>query len=387
MKTLPIFISLLCLFINTLASQNQEPKEIILGQEFTIYSDVLSEERIYYVSLPASYQIPNNDYKKYPLLIVLDGNYHFEPASGVVHFMGGAGQIPEMIVVGIKNVNRERDYTPDKIKTVRKNDMGGGDNFLAFLEQELIPELDQNYRTLPFRILAGHSLGGLLATHAYMKEKTLFNAFISIDPSFGSWDEETMDKKVAAVSPLAFGRSIYWASANSGSGKARNEDRHQRLFHALKEKSAGPFQAEIEYFEDENHRSVPLIAWYRGLLSIFKGYHYPYNSGKGIEDLVNNYEAISTRLSFSFPPPERLVNRIGYRSLNSRNEADRPNALDFFILNTQNYPSSYNAFDSLAEAYVRLGKKEEAIRNYKKALALNPEYRHAADQIKKLSEK
>jgi predicted alpha/beta superfamily hydrolase len=386
-KTLPVFISLFCLFVHTLSAQKQPPKDIVLGQEHSIYSTVLSEERIFYVSLPASYQSPNNSYKKYPLFIVLDGNVHFEPASGVIHFMGGAGQVPEMIVVGIRNVNRERDYTPDEIKTVRKNDMGGGDNFLAFLEQELIPALDDNYRTQAFRILAGHSLGGLLATHAYMKEKTLFNAFISIDPSFGSWDEETMDKKVAAVSPLAFNRSIYWASANSGGGKARNEDRHQRLFHALKEKSADPFQAEIEYFEDENHRSVPLIAWYRGLLSIFKGYHYPYNSGKGIEDLVKNYEAISTRLSFTFPPPERLVNRIGYRNLNSRNEANRPNAIDFFILNTQNYPSSYNAFDSLAEAYARLGQKEEAIRNYKKALELNPEYRHALEQIKKLSEK
>jgi tetratricopeptide (TPR) repeat protein len=264
--------------------------------------------------------------------------------------------------------------------------MGGGDNFLAFLEQELIPELDKTYRTQAFRLLAGHSLGGLLATHAYMKENTLFKAFIAVDPSFGSWDEPTMDKKVAAISSKAFDRSIYWASANSGSGKARNEDRHQRLFDALKAKSTDHFYAKIDYFEDENHSSVPLIAWYKGLLSIFKGYNYPYNNGKGIEELVKNYEEVSTRLSFSFPPPERLVNRIGYRALSSRNEESRPMALDFFKLNARNYPGSYNAFDSLAEAHARLGHKEEAIKNYKKALELNPEYQHAVDQIKKLSE-
>ncbi len=268
MKPLPILVLLANLFIYS-SSFGQAEKDVVIGKEYTFQSEVLSEERVYYVSLPASYQKPDNADKKYPLLILLDGNAHFNTASAVIQFMARARQIPEMIVVGIKNVNRERDYTPDKIKTVRKNDMGGGDNFLAFLEEELIPELDQTYRTQPFRVLAGHSLGGLLATHAYMKEKTLFNAFIAIDPSFGGWDAAIMDKKVAAVSPRSFDRSIYWASANSGSGKARNEDRHQRLFKALKEKSEGQFKAEMEYFEDENHRSVPLIAWYRGLLSIF----------------------------------------------------------------------------------------------------------------------
>lgn len=76
---------------------------------------------------------------------------------------------------------------------------------------------------------------------------------------------------------------------------------------------------------------------------------------------------------------------MGYRALRSRNEDKRFNALDFFKLNTKNFPDSYNAFDSLAEAYARLGNKEEAVRHYKKALALNPEHQNAVEQIKRLS--
>jgi predicted alpha/beta superfamily hydrolase len=60
-----------------------------------------------------------------------------------------------MIVVGIQNVDRRRDYTPDKVVTVRENNSGGGESFLSFLEDELIPELDQKYRTAPYRILFG----------------------------------------------------------------------------------------------------------------------------------------------------------------------------------------------------------------------------------------
>jgi tetratricopeptide (TPR) repeat protein len=58
--------------------------------------------------------------------------------------------------------------------------------------------------------------------------------------------------------------------------------------------------------------------------------------------------------------------------LRSRKESDKPKALEFFILNTENFPSSFNAYDSLGEAYVILGDKKKAIENYKKLLELYP---------------
>ena len=177
------FLLLTLLLSSCLVGYGQDDEQL-----FTLQSEVLQEERGYWVSLPQSYNQPYNDYQKYPICIVLDGDVHFYTAASTFQFMGGK-QIPEMIVVGIKNVSRSRDYTPDKIQTTRPNDFGGGDNFLQFLEEELIPHLEAQYRTLPFRLLVGHSLGGLLATHTYMKPQTLFNAFIAVDPSFGGWDE------------------------------------------------------------------------------------------------------------------------------------------------------------------------------------------------------
>jgi predicted alpha/beta superfamily hydrolase len=57
---------------------------------------------------------------------------------------------------------------------------------LAFLEKELIPEIDREFRTNSFSMLFGHSLGGLLVSHAYLQAESAFNAFIAIDPSFGT---------------------------------------------------------------------------------------------------------------------------------------------------------------------------------------------------------
>jgi predicted alpha/beta superfamily hydrolase len=50
---------------------------------------------------------------------------------------------------------------------------GGADSFLRFIREELLPEVDRKYRTAPFRILMGHSLGGLFALHAFSRSPGL----------------------------------------------------------------------------------------------------------------------------------------------------------------------------------------------------------------------
>ncbi|MBC8756375.1 tetratricopeptide repeat protein [Kordia sp. YSTF-M3] len=372
--------------MNQVKSQNDE--QIVMGTKHILNSNILNEDREYWVSLPESYSNEQSSYKTYPVLIVLDGNSHFKSITGMVNYMSsgynGNRKIPEMIVVAIQNVNRRRDFTPDKIITRRKNDSGGGERFLSFLEDELIPELDQKYRTAPYRILFGHSLGGLLATHTYMKEKTLFNSFIAVDPSLGTWDAEIMDKKLAAMTTQSFKRFIYIATANWNKRNIRNRDRHVRLYEALNSKCEGEFPAKLEYFENENHGSVPIIAFHNGISAIFEGYGISYRDVESKELLTQHFQSISQRLSWDFNPPESLVNRIGYRMLRSRNKSDTSKALVFFILNTKNFPNSFNAYDSLGEAYEALGDKKKAIENYKKSLALYPDNEHAKMKVESL---
>ncbi|MCB0686987.1 MAG: tetratricopeptide repeat protein [Saprospiraceae bacterium] len=369
-------------------AHSQETGQIVIGTTHIIHSDVLDEDREYWVGLPESYGEEGTLYRRYPVLLVLDGSAHFRSITGMVNYMSygynGNIRIPEMIVVAIKNVNRRRDFTPDKIITTRTNDSGGGDRFLNFLEDELIPEIDQNYRTDPYRILFGHSLGGLLATHAYMKEETLFNAFIAVDPSFGTWDAQTMDQKLDSLTENSFRRYIYLATANWGKRNIRNRDRHVRLYEALNSKCEGEFPGKLEYFEDENHGSVPTIAFYNGISAIFAGYGISYRDIESTAQLVQHFQTISHRLSWDFKPPEYLVNRVGYSMLQSREEEAEKKAVAFFLLNTENFPNSSNAFDSLGEAYEMLGKKEEAIDNYKKSLQLNPANNHAQMKIESL---
>ena len=89
--------------------------------------------------------------------------------------------MPEMIVVGIQNTNRTRDMTPTKTESANS---GGGENFMKFIETEVMPMVEKNYRTQPFKIFAGHSLGGLTVIYSFVSRPDLFNAYIAASPVF-----------------------------------------------------------------------------------------------------------------------------------------------------------------------------------------------------------
>ena len=268
-----VIIYILLSGVQTTFGQN-ETDDIIVGSKFVIKSNILDEERTCLISLPDSYNNSSEVDKKYPVIILLDGYTHFKTASGIVHFMSSNRNrnnlMPESIIIAIENVDRERDFTVTKIKTKRPNNMGGGRNFLNFIEKELVPYVDEKYKTEPFRTLVGHSLGGLLTLNSYMDENSVFNAYISIDPSIW-WNEEMMKNKVDSTSSISLDKKLYIATANQGEANyKRNKQRHDSLYTLITKKSDKPLNIEIEYFEKENHRSVPLVALYEGLKYINK---------------------------------------------------------------------------------------------------------------------
>jgi predicted alpha/beta superfamily hydrolase len=363
--------------------------EVVVGSKYSIHSELLGETREYWVSLPDSYDLESESHKTYPILIVLDGRSHFRSVSGMHSFMStsrsGSRRVPEMIIVGVASTNRERDFTPDKIVTRRENETGGGDNFLNFLETEFIPFLNNTYRSSSFKVLMGHSLGGLLVTHAYLKAESTFNAFIAIDPSFGNWDADTMDQKVETATDSSLNRFLYIATANWGTRNLRNRDRHVRFYESLHRRAGSDqFRAQLEYFEDENHGSVPLMAFYNGMSTLFEGYGMTYRDVTSSEQVASHYEVISDRLSHDFKPPEELVNRAGYQMLRQDDEKQKASALELFELNASNYPMSFNAFDSLGEAYHAMGETKKAIESYQRSLELNAGNENAKTQIKVL---
>lgn len=248
----------------------QSKKDRIIENKFIIYSNILNENRTCLISLPETYNDTSNTNKQYPLLILLDGYAFFKTAAGIIHFMSSDRNrnyfMPETIIVAIENVDRERDFTVTKLKTKRVNTMGGGKKILTFIEKELISYVDENYRTKPYRTLVGHSLGGLLTLNSYIDKSSIFDAYLSIDPSIW-WDEDKMINKVDSISPISFKKKIYIATANQVKTRyERNKKKHDRMYTLIKIKSNEKAEIKVKTYNNDNHRSVPLIALYDGLI-------------------------------------------------------------------------------------------------------------------------
>ena len=139
-------------------------EDIVIGQSFSLNSEVLNEERPYQIYLPSDY---DKNAAPVSVLYLLDGDGHFHHTTGVVSFLKRQGRIPNLMVVSIPNTtDRTRDLTPEiKVDMEAKKGMptaGGADNMLSFIKDELIPHIDKTYNTSPYRILIGHSLAHAL---------------------------------------------------------------------------------------------------------------------------------------------------------------------------------------------------------------------------------
>lgn len=80
---------------------------------------------------------------------------------------------------------------------------------------------------------------------------------------------------------------------------------------------------------------------------------------------------------------EAQMNNLGYSLLGLKRTRD---AIEVFKLNVEDYPQSFNAYDSLGEAYLLNGDKELAIKNYQRSVELNPKNTNGVEALKKLRE-
>jgi len=162
--------------------------------KLTVRSNVLGEDRTILVRTPPGYDANK---LAYPVLYLTDGDAHIGHTASTIEFLARNGRMSEMIVVGITNTDRTRDLTPTKAtgpNAAQFPTAGGADNFLKFIETELIPEIEKRYRVQPYRVLAGHSLGGLFAVHTLVTRPELFNSYVAVSPSLQWSDEATLKR-------------------------------------------------------------------------------------------------------------------------------------------------------------------------------------------------
>jgi predicted alpha/beta superfamily hydrolase len=346
-----------------------------------LHSKLLRENRKIYVQTPARM----NPFDAYPVLYLLDGEAHTTMVGGQVQYLSEAYKIiPNLIVVGIENTDRTRDLTPthyivgadgkaDTSATAFGRTSGGGEKFLQFIKEELMPYIEGHYPTAPYKILSGHSLGGLMAVYCLVHHPDYFNAYIAISPSL-QWDKEVMLNQAAEMldGKNTLNKILFFSDANEDAAFHQNQ---LRLDSILKQKNIAGLKYKRLFYPEETHISEPVKAFYDGIRLVYPNWHLPYNSSAfrktmSSQVIKDHFAALSKTYGYTVVPLHDEINQIS-RFL--RNDPHRINdAIDLLQMNARNYPRSVIVQELLGDTYLKIGDNQKARASYQQALDIEP---------------
>lgn len=367
-----------------------------LGTQYILKSEVLQENRPVIISLPIGY---NGNEANYPVLYLLDGLGNIKHEIGTVELLTESGIIPPMIIVAIESLDRSRDLTPSNAGQdvyggtgdAGIPQSGGAPKFLQFLEKELIPFVESNFRTHSYRLLEGHSFGGLFSAYALMDNPDLFDAFIIQSPALW-WNKEEMTVKAKEFfkSNVNLDKSVYFGIGGGDGWGMRQE--LIRYVDVIKQHTPKNFRWKHEEIGDEGHDDARLLLNYYGLKFVFSDL-------KASEDLLKNYS-------------DEAFLRIEQNLIDKYGENARRPAGDYFdiitkLLNDENtleaitvlkraseaYPKYAVLLNNLAQLYEKTNQIDKAVEAYKSGIMVSKKlklgyeegYQKEIDRLKQLA--
>ena len=284
-----------------------------IGETISFKSTILDEERTIIVYTPATYNLSENSY---PVMYLLDGGTHFHHATGIAQFLAANGIMPEMIVVAVKNVDRTRDFSPTHVD--ERPTTGGAEKFMGYLKEELMPFMNNNYRTLPYEILVGHSFGGEFATYVLLNYPDVFNAYIAISP-YMMYDNNFIIGETEKNLKSSYQKEIqFYMTVGDEPDYFATLDEFEEI---VESKAPENFKFTYTKFEKDNHGSVPHLSIYYGLESIYRRWKLPKDIFvKGIASIDRHYASLSEKYGYKIVTPEMTINQLGYYYLNKKKD-------------------------------------------------------------------
>ena len=287
---------------------------LVIGDRHVLRSGSPAVERRILVIPPRSY---GDTARSFPVLYVLDGDEYAQAAAAAVATLSANGRIPEMLVVAIGGGERGLDYTPALRRTTQLppgvTAHGGADSFIRSLRDEIVPLVEHRYRASPMRVVAGHSLGGLLAMHALAADPGLFRGYLTMEPSLW-WDGRSVVDSVLAVlvRDSTAARRLVAVEATSAEGWRADWDRLRR--------AAGD-RARLVSLDGETHQTLFYRGVYEGLAAMFADY-LPWmrrdEAHANVESLERQYARLSRDFGYEVPPPLTALLDVADRDANQR---------------------------------------------------------------------
>ena len=235
---------------------------LVVGQTFTLHSQVLGETRRLNVYVPAGYA--ESATQRLPVLYMPDGGLaeDFLHVAGLLQVLVADGSMRPFILVGIENTARRRDLTgPTTVAADLKiaPRVGGSAAFRQFMRQELMPEIQRRYRTTAETAIVGESLAGLFVVETLLLEPTLFTTYLAFDPSLW-WNNGQLANRAPALLQGYAGapRRAYLATSSQGDTTATRQ-----LSATLNREARRGLSGRYRAMPEETHQTVyhPAALW------------------------------------------------------------------------------------------------------------------------------
>jgi len=368
------------------------------GNEINLPSTYLKVPQTIHVYLPLGYE-QAAEHIRYPVIYTLDGWALSQTVSGVVNHLGNTGSMPKAIVVAI-NSDDEFAYGPKlyasnsgwgKDPKVRLDGFSGGqaDTYLKFIQRELIPFIDGQYRTHQFRVLIGMSPTATFALHTFWKTPELFDAhflFAATDVlGMGYTPDTTFVDKIAeslAKNPERKGY-LYIASAQREAVKkpVRLEN-IAALKTAVATYTKKNFKLRAEHIDNFGHYPMAVPGLLSAIDLVFPrndwGMSGRYNKfvsqdGNPLQNVLAYYETLSDSVGFTVTPYTDLRrNSACYRVMAYRLRDNKrfKESEQIYLRWIQDAPNAAKPYAGLAQTYAAMGEFDKALRYGEKSVEL-----------------
>lgn len=334
-------------------------------------SKKLGEEREITISLPKSYAKETK--RKYPLLVLLDGDYLYAPFQGAITYANYWDDIPELIIVAITQNKNDERYDDCQWDEETGLPLEKGVSFFEFIGTELIPHIEKNYRVAPFKIIAGHDTTAGFSNLYLYKENPLFDAYISLSPDLPAQMDKRLPERIAQLN-----KPIYYYQSSSDGDIKRLLKGVQSLDDGLKTINKESFNYKFDTFIGASHYSLVLHSIPNALFHIFAVYQ-PISSiefqkiatleSGYVQYLINKYETIEK--AFNTKIPIRMSDFKAIEAAIFKNSDW--NALDeLSIVAEKQYPKSMLHDYYMALMYEKKGLYDKAKKNYLSAMQKEP---------------
>ena len=231
----------------------------------TFTSKKLGADREIYISLPPSYE--KDTKRNYPILLVLDAEYLFDPFQGALKFGNYWDDLPEVILVGICQNKTEERYADSEFDEETGLPDSTGANFFDFIGTELMPYLEKTYRIAPFKIIAGHDTTAGFTNFYLYKDNPLFDAYITLSPDLATDMENRIPERLGLIT-----KPIYYYHSTADGDVKKMQKRIKELDEKAKVIKNTALNYKFDEFIGASHYSLVLHSIPNALYQFFAVY-------------------------------------------------------------------------------------------------------------------